>query len=221
MVTTNPSSDPEESKPPDQSEQSEPRERASPSERPDDVPVWEDEYLDSVGLRLMYHYDLECDRVVEGERFPLYGELHVRHERHAFHPALTFAEHEVHEYVFATQIDTPRVSDVERLEELGEQLAATWVDADEDHYSTDFSFVIVAQTCPETVAEYVENYKNRNLLKGGYFGHYEINLVVVVPDDELSVASTGADVEQAFRVWEPIIKEEPGRLDRFLGWLSR
>jgi len=190
-------------------------------DRPEEVPVWEDEYLDSVALRLFHHYDLERGFAVDGERFELYGRLHVLHERHALHPSLTFAHHEVEEHVFATRIDRPTTADFERFEALGERLADEWIDADEDHYSTDFTFVVVASELPEPVREYVDGYQNRTLLKLGYFGNYEINLLAVVPENEETVASENADVEQAFRVWEPIVKPEPSRLDRLLNWLSR
>jgi len=194
---------------------------SGPETRPEDVPTFDDEYLDSVATRLMYHYDLDRDRTVDGRRFELYGEMHVLHERHAVHPKLTFAHHEATEYVFATRIDRPTVAAFERFEAFGERLAEEWIDADEDHYSTDFTFVAVATELPESLREYLASYENRTLLKYGYFGHHEINLVCVVPERETSVASANADVEQAFRTWEPIVPEEPSRLDRFLSWLSR
>lgn len=201
----------------------------TPSDRPEDVPVWDDEYLDRVALRLAHHYDLERDRAVDGEQFDLSGELHVRHERHAIHPALTFGHHEAHEYLFAKRLDRPTVADLERLEALGERLAEgengdgdeAWIDAHEDHYSTDFTFAVVATELRDDVREYVDGYRNRTLLKYGYNGHYEINLLVVVPEREESVSSEEADVARAFRVWDPIVESEPSRLDRLLGWLSR
>lgn len=195
--------------------------RPKGSERPEEIPVWDDDYLDRVGLRLAHHYDLARDHVVAGERFDLYGEMHVRHERHALHPALTFGHHEAEEYLLARRVDRPTVTDLEALETLGERLADERIEAGEDHYSTDFTFVLVADSIPAAVEEYVAGYRNRTLLKYGYFGHYEINLVVVAPVREASVASREADVESAFRVWEPIDVQEPGRLNRLLGWLSR
>lgn len=190
-------------------------------DRPEEVPVWDDEYLDNVGLRLLHHYDLERNYVVQGERFELYGQLHVLHERHAAHPSLTFANHETEEHLFAKRIDRPTVADVDRLEAVGERLADEWVTANENHYSTDFTFAVVATELPESVRERIEGYRNRTLLKFGYFGHYEINLIAVVPEEEMTVASKEADAEQAFRVWEPIVKREPGRLSRLINWLSR
>ncbi len=190
-------------------------------DRPEEVPVWDDEYFDSVGLRLLHHYDLERDYVVEGERFELYGRLHVLHERHAAHPSLTFANHETEEYLFAKRIDRPTVADIDRLEALGEHLADEWVTANENHYSTDFTFTVVATELSDRVRERIDGYQNRNLLKFGYFGHYEINLIAVVPEKEMTIASKEADAEQAFRVWEPIVKREPGRLSRLISWLSR
>lgn len=195
--------------------------RSEGSERPEAVPVWNDDYLDRVGLRLAHHYDLERDHVIAGERFDLYGEMHVHHERHAIHPALTFGHHEAKEYLLARRVDRPTVAGFEELAALGERLADERIDADEDHYSTDFTFVLVANSIPAAVKEFVAVYRNRTLLKYGYFGHYEINFVVVAPEAETSVASAEADVESAFRVWEPIDVQESGRLDRLLGWLSR
>ena len=191
------------------------------AEWPEGVPRWNDDYFDRVALRLTHHYDLERDFDVDGNRFPMYGRLHVLHERHVIHQSVTFAEHRAEEHVFVDEITTPTVGDLERLSALGERLADEWIDADEDHYSTDFSFVVVARNLADDVATFVEGYSNRTLLKYGYYGHTEVNLVVVVPDEETSVASATADVEQAFRVWEPIVKTEPGRIGRFLNWLSR
>ena len=190
-------------------------------DRPEGVPVWEDQYLDSVARRLLHHYDLERDYVVDGERFDLYGHLEVRHERHALHPSLTFAYHETEEHLFATRVDRPTLADIERFEALGERLAAEWIDADENHYSTDITFAIVADELTEDARRYIKSYRNRTLLRKGYYGHYELNLLVVVPDREESVASEQADAEQAFRIWEPIVKESPGPLSRLINWLSR
>lgn len=193
----------------------------SPTDRSEEFPVWDDEFLDAVAHRLRYHYDVERDYLVDGERFELYGKLDVRYERHAIHPSLTFGHHEAHEHLFVTHVDRPAVADLERLTNLGERLAEEWIEADEDHYSTDFTFAVVAAELSEAVREHVDGYRNRTLLKYGYNGHYEINLLVVVPEHEESVASQEADAEQAFRVWEPVVKEEPGRLGRLLNWLSR
>lgn len=188
---------------------------------PPDVPRWDDDYLNRVALRLSRYYDLERDYAVDGERFVMYGRLQVRHERHVMHPSVTFAKHEAHEHVFVTRIPTPTVADLKRFEALGERLADEWVKPDENHYSTDFTFVVIASSLPGAVVDFVDGYRNRNLLRFGFHGHTEVNLVAVQPEQESSVASASADVEQAFRVWEPIVTEEPGRLSRLLSWLSR
>ena len=189
--------------------------------RPEGVPVWDDEYLDAVAGRLFNHYDLEREYTVAGERFPLYGELRVRHERHALHPSLTFAHHESREHVFVTELPEPTGADIDRLEAVGEQLRDDWIVPDETHHGTEFTFVIVADTLSPTVRDRIADYSNRTLIKFGYHGHYEISFLGVVPEQHTSVASPAADIEQAFRVWEPITRTEPSRLDRFLDWLSR
>lgn len=190
-------------------------------ERPEKVPVWDDQYLDAVALRLLHYYDLEQDKDVDGERFPMYGQLHVQNERHAVHPALSFGEHYSEEHLFVRREAYPIRSTLESLEELGERLAGLWIEPSEEHYSTDFSFVVVAETIPEDVSSFVTGYRNRTLLKYGYNGHYEINLVVVAPDHQELVQSKTVDVGSAFRTWEPIRRKEPGRLGRFLDWISR
>ncbi|GAB3033353.1 hypothetical protein [Natronobiforma cellulositropha] len=195
-------------------------ERASP-ERDDDRPTWDDEYVERVAGRLSHHYDLERGYRLEGEQFTMYGQLRVTYERHAIHPSVTFGHHEAREHLFVTECERPTVATLEGLEALGERLAEEWVEADEDHYSTDFTFAVIAAELPEDAREYVSGYRNRTLLTYGYNGHYEINLLVVVPAREVCVSSANADVAQAFAVWEPIVAETPGRLDRLLGWLSR
>lgn len=186
-------------------------------ERPPDVPRWDDEYLDEVAERLLFNYDLESDYRVRGERFDLYGAMEVRSEKHFFHPALSFAQHRFDEHLFVRRVGRISEGDIERLVELGHRLAEEWIDPDEEHYSTDFTFVTVAPELPEDVVDRIEGFRERTLLKYGYHGHYEINLVAVAPETEELVASEEADVARAFRVWESIEREEPG----LLGLLAR
>ncbi|WP_435177399.1 hypothetical protein [Halorussus sp. AFM4] len=177
-----------------------------------DVPDWDDEYVDRVSDRLMYNYDLEKDRTVRGERFTLYGRLDVHSEKHFLHPSLSFGHHDVREHLFVRRTETPSVEAAERLVELGHELADEWIEADEEHYSTDFTFVLVAPTIPDPLRAFVSEFRDRTMIKYGYYGHYEINLVAVAPDEDDIVASSEASVEEAFRLWEPIEKDEPGLL---------
>ncbi len=178
-----------------------------------ELPEWDDEYFDGVAARLVFNYDLERDRSVRGEAFTMYGRLEMSSEKHFFHPALRFGYHESTEHLFAHRRSSVQRSDLERLVELGHALADDWIVADEQHFSTDFTFVTVADRIPEAVRSYVDGFRDRTLLKYGYFGHYEVNLVVVAPDAEEIVASSEANVAEAFRLWEPIEKEEPGLWD--------
>ncbi|SFR31992.1 hypothetical protein [Halogeometricum limi] len=170
------------------------------------VPDWEDDYLDRVSDRLMFNYDLERDRSVSGERFSLFGEMRIESEKHFFHPALNYANHESHEYLFACRVARPTVAELERLVGLGHELAdsGAWFDADEEHFGTDFTFVLVAEEIPEDVRAFVSEFADRTLIKLGYYGHYELNLAVVAPADEDVVASSGADVAQAFTLWTDV-----------------
>jgi PAS domain S-box-containing protein len=83
-----------------------------------------------------------------------------------------------------------------------------WIDADEEHYATEFTFVVVAESIPADVASFVEQFRERTLIKRGFHGHYELHLLVVAPDEEELVASREADIEEAFRLWEPIEEED-------------
>jgi len=186
-----------------------------PAEIRENVPTWDDEYFDRVSDRLMYSYDLERDHAVRGERFDLYGELRVRNQKQFFHPALSYADHETREHVFARRADRPTVADLEALVALGHDLADDWITADEEHYETKFTFVVVADDLPDEVASFVEGFRDRTLLKYGYYGHYEVNLAVVAPDDEAAVASEQADVVGAFALWGDVEREPEGFLSRF------
>ncbi|MCD2202534.1 hypothetical protein [Halobacterium sp. KA-6] len=186
-----------------------------PAEIRENVPTWDDEYFDRVSDRLMYSYDLERDYAVRGERFDLYGELRVLNQKQFFHPALSYADHETEEHVFARRTGWPTVADLEALVEFGHDLADDWVDADEEHYETKFTFVLVADELPDDVASFVEGFRDRNLLKYGYYGHYEVNLAVVAPDDEAAVASEKVDVVDAFALWGDVERESEGFFSRF------
>ncbi|MFC6827184.1 hypothetical protein [Halopelagius fulvigenes] len=171
-----------------------------------DVPEWDDEYLNRVSDRLMFNYDLERDRRVRGERFEMVGTMRVENRKQFLHPALNYANHESREYIFARRTPRVTVAELERLVELGHELAddAEWLVPDEEHYGTDFTFVAVVSETSDDVREFVESFSDRTLLKFGYYGHYEVNLVVAVPETHEVVASQNADVAQAFALWDDV-----------------
>jgi hypothetical protein len=182
------------------------------TDRSPDVPVWEDTYVDQVSDRLMFNYDLEKDRSVRGERFVMYGRMQVVNRKSFLHPALSYARHEAVEHLFVRRADRVTVTDLERLVDLGHALADDWIEPDEDHYGTDFTFVVLAGSIPDDVREFVAGFRDRTLIRYGYHGQYEIHLAVVAPDRETSVASEATDIEAAFELWEPIDEEESGGL---------
>jgi hypothetical protein len=178
-----------------------------------DVPDWDDEYVDRVSDRIMFNYDLEKDVSIGGEPFTLRGELRIESHKQFFHPAITYGHQQSYEHLFLTARGPVRVSDLERFAELGHDLADAWIDADEEHYGTDFTFVAVTDEIPDDVRAHVGSFAERELIKYGYHGHYEIHLAVVAPDAEDLVVSTNADVADALRVWAPI-ESEPGLVAR-------
>ena len=186
-----------------------------PAEIREEVPDYDDEYLDRVSDRLMYSYDLDADVVVDGERFDLTAQMRMRNQKQFLHPALSYADHDVMEYVFARRVPTPTVAELERLVELGHRIADERVEGDEQHYGTDVTFVLVGDRVPGDVADFVDGFRDRTLLKFGYYGHYEVNLIVVAPDDEQIVDSEAAGPTGAFRLWEPVEEQTEGFLSRF------
>ncbi|EMA16818.1 hypothetical protein [Haloarcula marismortui] len=189
------------------------------SELPDEivekVPHWTDDpYFDRVGDRLMYNYTLERDHRLRGERWDLYGEMRVLNQKQFFHPALSYGDHESEEYLYARRVDRPTVGELKRLVKLGHDLADERVSGNEEHYRTDLTFVLVADEIPDEVRSFVEGQRERTLLKYGYYGHYEVNLGVVVPDEQVAVAGEAADVVEAFVLWEDVTQPEEGVLSR-------
>ncbi|HET7324921.1 MAG TPA: hypothetical protein VFJ06_11360 [Halococcus sp.] len=181
-----------------------------------DVPDWDDEYLDRVSDRLMFNYDLEKDYRVRGETFPLYGTLRMESQKQFFHPALSYGRHESSEYLFVRRTNRTSVAELERLVTLGHDLAAD-IEADEEHFSTDFTFALVVADLDDKVRKFVTGFHDRTLLKYGYYGHYEVNLLVVAPEREELVASPNADVGEAFRFWEPTERKRRGVFSRVAG----
>ncbi|MFC6837320.1 hypothetical protein [Halomarina ordinaria] len=183
------------------------------------VPDWEDEYLDRVADRLLHNYDLEDDYALGGERFDLYGEMRIESRKHFLHPSVTYGNHGSSEYLYARTSSSVTTADLERLVALGHDLAEG-IDPDEEHFSTDYTFALVVPEIPEAVRAFVDGFEDRTLLRYGYYGHYEVNLLVVAPDEEDLVASANADVEGAFRLWEG---DEPrrGLVGRLAGLFGR
>ncbi|ELZ41320.1 hypothetical protein C463_13784 [Halorubrum californiense DSM 19288] len=203
------------------SENAEPGEgaRRDPGELPAEVreavPDYDDEYLDRVSDRLMYSYDLDRDVVVDGERFEMTAEMRVRNQKQFLHPALSYADHDMREHVFVRRVSTPSAAEMERLVEFAHDVADDRVEAHEEHYGTDVTVVVVADRIPDGVADFVAGFRDRTLLKFGYYGHYEVNLVVVAPDRESLVASENADTAAAFRLWERVDRPDEGFFSRF------
>lgn len=160
-------------------------------------------YLDRVTDRLEHSYDLEWDRRVHSESFGLYGRLQIEHRKQFLHPSITYADHGSQEHLFVQRMASVGRADLDRLVELGHTLADEWIDPDETHYSTEFTFALIASEIPESVRVFVDGFRDRTLIKFGYHGHYEVNLVVVAPDRQDFVASTNADVGTAFAPWHP------------------
>jgi len=185
-----------------------------PAEIREAVPDYDDEYLDRVSDRLMYSYDLDRDVVVDGERFELAAEMRVRNQKQFLHPALSYADHDMMEFLFARRVSAPSVAELERLVEFAHGVADDRVEGDEEHYGTDVTVVLVADRVPDRVAEFVDGFRDRTLLKFGYYGHYEVNLIVVAPDEEEIAASEAADVAGAFRLWEPVAEPDEGFFSR-------
>ncbi|SHH12199.1 hypothetical protein [Halobaculum gomorrense] len=185
----------------------------------EDVPTWDDEYLDRVSDRLIFNYDLERDHRVRGEAFDLAGLMRIESQKQFFHPSLGYADHHSDEYLFARRQSSVTVRELERLVEFGHALADERVEGDEEHYGTDLSFVLVVPEIPEDVRRYVVDFRERQLLKYGYFGHYEINLGVVAPEREVAVASREADVVSAFALWDDVPERHTtrGLLTRLVG----
>ena len=110
-----------------------PYESLEPAEEDPDVPHWDDEYVDRVSDRLMFNFDLEKDYAVDGRTFTLYGEMHMHHQKHFFHPVLSFAHHDTFEHVFVCHEAGVTVGDLKSLVGRGHDLAEEWIDADEEH----------------------------------------------------------------------------------------
>jgi hypothetical protein len=176
-------------------------------------PTWDDEYLMEVAGRLVYHYDLQKEYQVEGEQFPLYGEMTIENKKHFLHPSIEIGNHQSYEHLFTRRVDNVSTRELDRLVELGHELAEEWIDADEEHYSTEFTFVTVTPDIPAAVRSKVRGLDERTLLKYGYNGHYEVNLVVASPESKELVSNDAADVDTAFRTWEEIESDEPTLFD--------
>lgn len=176
-------------------------------------------YLDRVADRLEHSYDLERDYRVQGESFDLYGQLRIEHRKQFLHPAITYANHDAKEHLFVRRERCVTRSDFDPLVDLGHTLAEQWIDPDETHYGTEFTFVLIVPEIPETVREFVADFRDRTLLKLGFHGQYELNLLAVSTEHHTIVGSQNADVEAAFALWEQQKPDSGGLIDRLVNRL--
>ncbi len=192
-----------------------------PAEIREAIPEWDDEYIDRVAHQLVYSYDLEKDHRLGGQRWDLYAEMRVVSHKQVLHPALSYADHETEEFVFLRREPRPTVDNLERLVELGHEVADERIVADEEHFETEISFVLLADELSDDVREYVSGFRDRTLLRFGYYGHYEINLVVVVPEEETQVASEVADIVNGVTLWEAEPDSDAGFVSRVVDRFRR
>jgi len=169
-----------------------------------EVPDWDDDYLDRVSDRLLSNFDMSKDATVGDYTFDLYGRMLIKNQKEFFHPALRYGYHESTEHLMVQRRDAVTLDDVETFEAFAHALADDWIENTEDHFETIFTFVLVVPELPEDVRNTVAGYRERPLLKYGFNGHYEINFVVVSPDEEDLVASEQADVWRAFQLWSNV-----------------
>ncbi|WP_284010206.1 hypothetical protein [Haloarcula pelagica] len=196
-------------------------ETADPESEDPDLPSWDDQYLRSVADRLKFNYDLERDRTVRGESFEMYGRLAIESQKQFLHQSINWANYETAEHLFVRRVDGVSRADLEHLVELGHDLADEWIDADEEHQGTEFTFVLVVPRIPDGVRSFVDGFRDRTLLRYGYYGDYEINLAVVAPERETAVASSEADTAVAFQLWrDPAELTPSGLLGRLRSWLG-
>ncbi|GAD51277.1 hypothetical protein MBEHAL_0037 [Halarchaeum acidiphilum MH1-52-1] len=189
-------------------------ETAAPADEAPSRPVWEDDYLDEVAARLQYSFDLERDVTVEGETWPLYGQLNLEREKYFLHPSISYGRHDSDEHLFARRAADLDTDDLDSLVERGHRLADERITPNERHYSTEFTFALVVPEIDAAVRDYVSDFRERTLLKYGYYGHYEVNLIVVAPEREACVASEEADVADAFRTWDAPATRDRGLFGR-------
>lgn len=195
---------------------------APPSRARAGVPDWDDEYVDRVADGLMHNYDLERDMRVQGESFDLYGQLHIEHQKQFLHSAINYANHGSDEHLFARREQRITRDNLASLIDLGHALADSdeWIERDETHYSTDFTFVLIGHEITDEAREFVDGFRDRTLIKFGYYGHYEVNLVAVAPENQAIVKSKNADVGAAFTLWSEPASESNGLLDRLVRRLT-
>lgn len=168
----------------------------------------------------MFNYDLEKDRTVDDTTYEMYGILEVESRTHVLHPLLDYGNHFSYEHLFVRRVDSVGIVDLESAIERGHDLADRWIVPDQEHYCTDLTFVFVTGSISDDVASFVPGFRDRNFIKFGYHGHYEINLVVVAPEIEAIVRSKNADVHRAFRTWGDVENvERPGLIGRILASL--
>lgn len=185
-----------------------------PTDDPSDRPTWDDPYLDDVAARLQFNYDLARDERVRGVTFPLYGRLEMDSHKQFLHPAISFGHQYSYEHLYVDRRPRVSVEDLEAFVTLGHDLAAE-IDADEEHFATTFTFVVVVEDLPDEAASFVANHSDRTMLKYGYNGHYEVSLVAVVPD-ERRVVHSDVGVAEAFDHWADE-RERGGVLGRLRG----
>lgn len=167
-----------------------------------EFPEWERDYLNRLAGRIVHSYDLEKNKHIRGFDFTLYASFEAQRHKQLFHPAISYAEHNLYEYLFVNEYDTVTIETVDQLIDLGHELADDWIDADDDHYATEFSFGLIVPSIPDDIRQYVSRIDERTMLRYGFDGHYDIHIIVVAPEEQSIVATDRAEIQAAFIEWD-------------------
>ncbi|MFB6283374.1 MAG: hypothetical protein ABEK59_05485 [Halobacteria archaeon] len=177
------------------------------------VPRWDDSYFDSVAEKLAINYDLFKDHRIKDKLYPMFGVLKIDNYKRLLHPSLTYGHQRSIEYLFVERKSGLEQQELEKQVDFGKELAAEngWdgpdslsVDHpdDADLFSREYTFVTVSSDVNHDVLNFVREFSDRNLIKFGLGGHYEINLVMVDLENQVSAGSKNTDLDAAFSNWD-------------------
>ncbi|WP_054742895.1 hypothetical protein [Cellulosilyticum ruminicola] len=159
----------------------------------------QEKYLELMESRLQTYFEIEKDKMLEGEKFNLYGKYHMILGRTFLSKKDIIDKFETNEHVMIKCIDNLTQDDLERYLAYLSDLSKKLVNLNKYHKSTYLNFVLVIRHNLQCDLSTIKKYKYEKIFGFYLKGFCEVRLVVIeLPTGKVFTNRDGKCVRKAY-----------------------
>lgn len=160
------------------------------------------EYLDSIELKLAESFDIERDYGINGFKYDLFAEHHMRTEQYIITKKTVINSIETNEFCFIKYFDHIDEREVETFTGSIIDAIDKVINFDDGHMSSIMTAVIVVEDKPNAaIIKMIEKYKYQKGFAFGFKGWVDIRLLLVTMKDKYIVSNKkGKEVMEVYSI---------------------